>query len=219
MRISDLSRSSGISIPTIKFYLREGLLEPGQRTAPNQATYDERHLRRLRLIRVLQDVGGLSLAAVRDVLDALAVSDAPLHETLAAAHTALRHDPPSSDPALWAARDETDAWLAARGWELAPDSPGRDGLAATLLALRELGWPVAPDVFERYARHADALAADEIAYVAESEDRVAAVEATVIGTVVFERALVALRRLAQEHHSRRQFGGGSGGRGEAPAPP
>jgi hypothetical protein len=38
-------------------------------------------------------------------------------------------------------------------------------------------------------------------------DSSAAVEATVIGTVVFERALVALRRLAQEQHSRRRLGG------------
>ena len=206
MRISDLSRSSGVSIPTIKFYLRERLLEPGRRTAANQATYAEDHLRRLRLIRVLQDVGGLSLAGVRDVLAALRDSGAPLHEALAAAHTALRHDPPSRDPGLADARAETDAWLAARGWDLGPHSSGRDDLAGALLALRQLGWPVGPDVFERYAHHADALAEAEIAYVARAEDREAAVETTVIGTVVFERALVALRRLAQEHHSRRQLG-------------
>lgn len=30
-------------------------------------------------------------------------------------------------------------------------------------------------------------------------------EAVVVGTVVFEAALVALRRLAQEHHSARRF--------------
>ena len=206
MRISELSRSTGVPIPTIKFYLREGLLDPGQRSAPNQAQYDETHLRRLRLIRVLQEVGGLSLASVRDVLGALAVRDAPLHETLAAAHTALRHEAPGREPALAATREETDAWLAALGWDLAPEAAGRDALAATLLALRRLGWPVGPDVFERYARHADDMAAAEIAYVADAPDREAAVEATVIGTVVFERALVALRRLAEEHHSRRLLG-------------
>lgn len=208
MRISELSRLSGIPIPTIKYYLREGLLAPGERTARNQARYDEDHLRRLRLIRVLVDVGGLTLGSVRRVLETLERRDEPLHETLAAAHVALRRDPREPVPALPAAQAETDAWLATLGWELDGDNPARDDLAAALLALREVGWPVGPEVFDRYARHADALAEAEIAFVAGSQNREAAVEATVIGTVVFERALSALRRLAQEHHSRRRLGGG-----------
>lgn len=206
MRISDLSRASGVSIPTIKFYLREGLLPPGLATARNQATYDDAQLRRLRLIRILVEVGGLSLDAVRRVLAALAEPDAPLHETLAAAHTALRRDPPSAGDEVARTRAETDAWLTSLGWNLTGSSPARDDLAAALLALRELGWAVGPEVFARYAEHADALADAELAYVAGQEEPAAAVEATVIGTVVFERALVALRRLAQEHHSRTRFG-------------
>lgn len=205
MRISDLSRLSGVSIPTIKFYLREGLLPAGHRTAPNQATYDDTHLRRLHLVRVLVEVGGMSLQAVRAVLDALAQRDAPLHQVLAAAHTALHGGPAGSEPGLPAARAETDAWLAGLGWDLVPGTPARDDLAGALLALRQLGWSVGPEVFERYAVHADALAEAEIAYIADSRDREAAVETTVIGTVVFERALVALRRLAEEHHSRTRF--------------
>jgi DNA-binding transcriptional MerR regulator len=205
MRISDLSRLSGVSIPTIKFYLREGLLPPGHRTAPNQATYDETHVRRLHLIRVLVEIGDMSLHAVREVLHALGRRDAPLHETLAVAHTALRRGQAGTDPGLPAARAETDAWLNGLGWNLMADTPARDDLAGALLALRQLGWPAGPEVFERYAVHADALAEAEIAYVAASRDREAAVETTVIGTVVFERALVALRRLAEEHHSRTRF--------------
>ncbi|WP_092536417.1 MerR family transcriptional regulator [Amycolatopsis arida] len=62
-------RPSGVSIPTIKFYLREQLLAPGRLEAPNQAHYDREHLHQLRLIRALIDVGGLSVAATGDVLD------------------------------------------------------------------------------------------------------------------------------------------------------
>lgn len=207
MRISELSRSSGVPIPTIKFYLRERLLEPGHHTAPNQASYDGTHVRRLRLIHVLQDVGGMSLAGVRSVLDALARRDVPLHETLSVAHMALAHEPASLGPAFEAARTESDAWLDTLAWEIAPSSSARNDLAAALLALQQLGWTVGPGVFERYAHHADAMAEAEIAYVANAEDQEAAVEATVIGTIVFERALVALRRLAEEHHSRTQLGG------------
>lgn len=206
MRISDLSRESGIPMPTLKFYLREGLLPAGERTARNQATYGAAHLRRLHLIRVLVDVGGLSLQAVRRVLAALEREGAPLHEILAEAHTALRHDSRSDDPLLAPVRAETDAWLKRLGWKLGDATPARDELAAALLALRGLGWEAGPEVFGRYAQHASELAEAEIAYVAEAPRAETAVEATVIGTVVFERALVALRRLAQEHHSRTRFG-------------
>ncbi|MDQ3689989.1 MAG: MerR family transcriptional regulator [Chloroflexota bacterium] len=202
MRISDLSRQSGIPIATIKFYLRERVLPPGTRTAPNQATYGEAHLRRLRLIRVLVETGGLSLAAVRRVVDALGDDGLPLHDVLGIAHRALEKPVPSGDTGLDAVRREVDVWIETRGWQVAPHAPARDALAATLVALRGLGWQVGPRVFDRYAGHMDEIAANELAYVAGMESREAAVEATVIGTVVFERAMVALRRLAQEHHSK-----------------
>src|SRR5439155_716721 len=64
MKMSELSRASGVPIATIKFYLREKLLPAGRATAATQAQYDEKHLARLRLIRALVDVGGLPLAAV-----------------------------------------------------------------------------------------------------------------------------------------------------------
>jgi len=206
MRISDLSRESDVPIPTVKFYLRQGLLPPGQRTARNQATYDERHLRRLHLVRTLAEVGGLSLESIRRVLNALTRPDWPLHEVLAVAHTALRRDEISSDPSLPAARLEIDTWLARRGWNLAPGTPAADDVAGTLVALRRLGWHAGPEIFDRYAEHADAIAEAEIAYVAETNDPESAVEATVIGTVLFGRALASLRLLAQEHHSRKRFG-------------
>ncbi|HET9416682.1 MAG TPA: hypothetical protein VFP30_04000 [Candidatus Limnocylindria bacterium] len=75
-----------------------------------------------------------------------------------------------------------------------------------MAALRGLGGDVGPEVFECYAQHASELAEAEIDCVAEAPRAETAVETTVIGTVVFERALVALRRLAQEHHSRTRFG-------------
>ena len=222
MRISELSRASGVAIPTIKFYLREGLLPPGERSAPNQATYGELHLRRLRLVRILVDIGGMRTAAVRDVLGALAREGTSLHEALAAAHTALHEPGRDPDSGEAAARSETDRWLEARGWNVSESAPGRQELAATLAALRTLGWQVGPEIFERYARAADAVAAEEIEFIADSPDREAAVEATVVGTVLFERALASLRRLAQEHHSAARLAGADSrrasprGRDEAP---
>ena len=69
MRISELSRHSGISISSIKFYIREGVLPAGERSQRNQAQYSEDHLRRLDLIKALREVADLPLDTVRAVLE------------------------------------------------------------------------------------------------------------------------------------------------------
>ena len=74
MRMGQLSSETGVAVATIKYYLREGLLPAGELSPPNQARYDESHVRRLALIRSLLEVGGLSIA---DVGAVLAVIDDP----------------------------------------------------------------------------------------------------------------------------------------------
>src|SRR5699024_12270417 len=68
MRMAELARHSGVSVPTIKYYMRQGLLQPGHRTGVNQAEYGDRHLDRLRLIRALTSVAGLPLSEVEEVV-------------------------------------------------------------------------------------------------------------------------------------------------------
>src|SRR6266542_1752514 len=88
MRIAELSRESGVPVPTIKYYVREGLLPGGRLTSPNQAQYDEAHLHRLKLIRALVDVGELSIAETKDVLASIGSPGLTLHETLGKAQVA-----------------------------------------------------------------------------------------------------------------------------------
>ncbi len=208
MRISALSTATGVPVPTIKYYLREGLLQPGRQTAPNQADYGDAHVHRLRLIRVLIEVGGLGVASVRAVLDAVADAELPVHQLLGVAHQALGpppdHAPPAHDVAE--ARSEVDGFLVARGWAIDAAHPARRALADALVALRRLGRDVEVEVFLPYAEVADRLAARELRTVSPSS-RADAVEAVVVGTVVFEAALMALRRLAQAHHSALRFSG------------
>ncbi len=216
MRISELSRESGVSIPTIKFYLREGLLPPGTPTASNQAQYGDGHVHRLRLVRVLMDVGGLGVAAVRKVLDAIADEALPTHEMLGTVQFALGPVPdagPVPDDVA-RARAEVDRFLAERGWRVSPENPSRRTLADALAALWRLGWQQGAEVFTPYAELAERLAAFEVGTVPDERSRAEAVESVVVGTVVFEAALVALRRLAQAHRSAERFA--AGGKRRAP---
>lgn len=208
MRISELSRTSGVSVPTLKYYLREGLLPPGAPTAVNQAEYSEGHLRRLRLIGILTDIGGLSLRAVGDVLDAIDDDSLTTHQMLGVAHHALGpRDTDDEEPTadVTAARADVDRFLRGRGWRVSPQAPARRSLAQALVTLRRMGSDIDDAVLDRYADVADRLAAQELSRVTGSRSRIAAIESLVVGTVVFEAVLVALRRLAQEHHSARRL--------------
>ena len=73
-----------------------GTARPGHPTSATRATYDDTHVRRLRLVRALVDVGGLSLAAVRDVLAALDDPNRSQRDLLGAAHKPLLAGPAPS---------------------------------------------------------------------------------------------------------------------------
>jgi DNA-binding transcriptional MerR regulator len=69
LKIGDLARRTGVSVPTIHFYLREGLLPAAPRkTSRNMAYYDESYVTRIRLIRRLQNERRLPLRVIRDLL-------------------------------------------------------------------------------------------------------------------------------------------------------
>lgn len=206
--MAELSRSSGVPVPSIKYYIREGLMEPGSATGPNQADYGQDHVHRLRLIRVLRDVGGLTVAATRSVIAAIGDTRLPLHDLLGVAHSALG-PPPDHGPVpddLARARADVDQFLDELDWRVDAGHPARRALADALVALRRLGRDQPAQVFAPYAEIADQLAARELQTVATGS-RQEAVEEVVVGTVVFEAGLIALRRMAQARHSAARFAG------------
>lgn len=211
MRISELSRVTGVPVATIKFYLREGLLPDGRRTSPNQARYDTAHVQRLRLIRALVTVGGLSLAATKNVLLKIDEPSELTLDLLGAAHQAVAPEPPVEvdlEPAIELLR----GW----GWEAcvnAVDSthegPDRtdDALtafAAALTALGDADFEVEPATFDTYADAMMRIARAEIAGI-PVESPTAAIRYVVLGTVLVEPVLLALRRLAQREASTARF--------------
>jgi len=202
VKISQLSRSSGVSIPTLKFYVREGLLPPGIPTARNQADYTEDHLRRVRLIKAMSEVGALPLRSIKAVLVALNDADLPLHELLGVAHRAVGPGTVPTDPdaELLDAYADVDRFLVKLGWTVGPLTPAPWALAQALVTLRRLGRDVTADVFKPYATAAQRIAAGEVAVTTARPSRADAVEQVVVGTVVFGTVLLALRHLAQEHH-------------------
>jgi DNA-binding transcriptional MerR regulator len=204
MRMSELSTRSGVAIPTIKYYLREGLLHQGEQMAATRADYDESHLRRLRLIRALLEVGRLPVAAIKKVVDAVQDESLPVHQLLGTAQYALSPTvEPEPTPEWDTARAQVDALLDRLGWQVTPEAPARNELAQTVIRMRQLG--LAADLTP-YAEAADRLVTEvELDTIPYDGPRDAAVEALVLGTVLYGRAFDALRRLAQESESARRF--------------
>jgi len=92
MRVSELSERSGVPVHTIKYYVREGLLPAGERVAGRLSEYDEEHLRRLRLLRALREVGGVPVSRLQDVV-AVVDSTASVHTMMGATADALAGEP------------------------------------------------------------------------------------------------------------------------------
>lgn len=69
LKISELARRTGVSVGTIRFYIREGLLpRPTMKTSRNMAYYDESFVARIRLVRRLQEERRLPLSMIRAIV-------------------------------------------------------------------------------------------------------------------------------------------------------
>ncbi|MFE7835832.1 MerR family transcriptional regulator [Streptomyces sp. NPDC057474] len=207
MRISELSRSTGVPVPTIKYYVREGLLPPGELTSRNQANYDETHERRLRLIRALLDVGGLKVAAIAEVLGAVDDPARPVHKVLGAAADQLGTALSDDDDAESAAASTAVAELIARrGWHAHGSDPAAGDLVRALAAMERVGHGAFRELLDDYADAAELVARADLDYV---DRRVAVddlVESVVIGTVLGAAVFNAMRRIAHVDASARLFG-------------
>ncbi len=209
MRIAELSRDSGVPVPTIKYYVREGLLPPGELTSRNQAQYDEDHLRRLKLIRALAEVGGLSITAIRDLLAAAGSPATSRHDALGKAQyaTTPRYGYQASDVSRQASERQADELIASRGWQVKPDSPARELLTGVLGALRDLGQDDLLTLAHAYAAPAEQIAAADVAVIQARQGLDSQLEGVIVGTVLGDTLLAALRRLAEEDTSARHPGG------------
>jgi len=202
MKIAELSRRAGVPIPTIKFYIREGMLPRGERTGRNQAAYSEAHVERLGLIGTLQQVG-LSLAAIKQALQAMDSTQDDTGDFMAIAVGALAPPSPARDDV---ADGETEARAEAllrtmarqRDWSIDEECAAWHAAVRACAVVLD-AWPSAftePDL-ERYAAVAEQMAAFELPETWNpAASRAEALKYVVLGTVLFEPLILALRRLA-----------------------
>lgn len=201
MWMAELSSRSGVPIATVKYYLREGLLPPGESTGATRAAYSDEHVRRLRLVRALSDVGGLRLADVRRVLAAVDDEDTTLHDVLGVAQAALS---PVGPAPTRRSVDRVAALVRRRRWRVAPDGANAAALARALDAMDDVDDGLPDEALDGYAGVVADLAAVEVPTI-DASSAETAVRQTVVRTVLVEPVLLALRRMAHEDVSGRRF--------------
>ncbi|MHA2789738.1 MerR family transcriptional regulator [Corynebacterium sp. S7] len=200
MKISELSQASGTPMPTIKYYIREGLLGGGERVNETRTEYSDAHVHRLRLIRALVDVGKLPISSVQAVLGALDDPALPLGETFDIAQHVLVSPgiAEGQEPSL-ASLGRVEAVAVRMGWSNADTNVGRIIVARTLDTFERLGFFVDDEYLDAYARAANEEAAADLGALASIEDRTARTELMVTGTVLGDTLAAGLRRIAQAH--------------------
>lgn len=68
MKVKDIAQAAGVNPDTVRFYTREGLLNPTRNPDNNYQQYDADDLRRLRFARKARQLG-FSLPEIRSILD------------------------------------------------------------------------------------------------------------------------------------------------------
>jgi DNA-binding transcriptional MerR regulator len=172
--------------------------------------YGEEHERRLRLIRGLITVAGLPVATVREVLDAVTSPDRPVHKILGIAQKSITPagadlDPPPAERA--AAERRVAELIERRGWRARPQDPAAQTLIDTLAVMNALGHDGFPAGLDRYAEASERIGDVDVAALGGDRSAEELAEKVVVGTLLGDTALAALRRLAQQHASARRYGG------------
>ncbi|WP_191564040.1 MerR family transcriptional regulator [Janibacter melonis] len=219
MKISELASATDVGVPTLKYYLREGVLHAGEVRSRTQASYDDSHVERVRLVRALTGVGGLSIAAVRRVLDVIEAPDVGPTDVMAAAAASLYEPELEPEPEVPEVRpsprgatgeprrgaqrgaSKVDGSAARElvddlGWHIYPDDPALAALDEAWSACSDAGIGLDADRMRRYAASMHGVAETDVSSV--PDDPAGAVRQVVLGTVLVDPVLLSLRRLAQQ---------------------
>ncbi|MEV5613804.1 MerR family transcriptional regulator [Streptomyces sp. NPDC052225] len=194
--LSELSERAGIPERMLRFYVRMELL-------PDLPAYDESHVRRVAFVRALLDVGGLSHAAIRQLLRRVDTSEPTFGELLGAVQYALPARGSTAQDQEWErARGRAEEFAAQRQWRVGADNPAWQTLTQVLVACEWLRQHDLLDLLGAYADALERLVAVEVELLRRKGDPETAATSMVSGTVLGDIALCALRRLLHEHFSR-----------------
>lgn len=203
MRVSELVARSGVPLATVKYYLREGLLMPGEATSATQARYSDEHLDRLALIKALSNAG-LAIPRIRTILHLIEEPTGTRFELLGDVISQL---PPYLPESQDEAPDEfprAKRVLEQLGQIYEPGFVAVAQLEQALEAAESAGIPMTAERLAAYGEHVRGIADVDIRLMPEGS-AADQVKYVVLGTILFEPIIAALRRLAHQDFTAQSF--------------
>jgi DNA-binding transcriptional MerR regulator len=79
LTIGDLSRRTGVKVPTIRYYEQMGLMAPAERSEGNQRRYSREERVRLSFIKHARELG-LTIESIRELLELSAHPERPCEQ-------------------------------------------------------------------------------------------------------------------------------------------
>lgn len=203
MQLHELSQRSGVAPASIKYYLREGLLPPGEAVHATRAEYSASHLERLELIQALRRIVGLNIGQIRGLVK-MADDGVPRLDLLAAVQRVVLDLGNYTTAIGGEAAEATAAVVRLRGW---PDSPSdaRNALTAHLELMAGLKIAVSATVLEAYSKAMDDVAGIDIAATTAPESTDRLILTAAVGMHMHSQLLLKLLALAQASHAIRRY--------------
>lgn len=203
MQLHELSQRSGVTPASIKYYLREGLLPPGEAVHATRAEYSASHLERLELIQALRRIVGLNIGQISGLVK-MADDGGPRLDLLAAVQRVVLDLGNYTTAIGGEAAEATAAVVRLRGW---PDSPSdaRNALTAHLELMAGLKIPVSATVLEAYSKAMDDVAGIDIAATTAPESTDRLILTAAVGMHMHSQLLLKLLALAQASHAIRRY--------------
>lgn len=219
MKLSTLAAAADVSAASIKYYIHEGLLPPGQKKNATTAVYDETHLHRLALIRWLREELATPIADIAELTRAIDDDSLPTIELMGVCQElALRGNsglpasaqrPPGSPP--FALRtsgtqptedspapdryDELVSEVIDRlGWT-DEESAARNALARVVALADEGGYPVTVESVVAQCRAIVPLAQTHVRPISVEHSRDKVCLSVIRGITVSNRQLIAASAL------------------------
>ncbi|UWF77665.1 MULTISPECIES: MerR family transcriptional regulator [Microbacterium] len=193
MRLSDLSRVTGASIASLKFWMREGILPPGELRNQTTAVYGRKHLHRVALIQTLRAEFDASIDRIRALtalIDDPAVSPLEVMENCQLLATGLAVG--DADPTF----AEQIRTVAERvGWGGA-DSAAARALAVALEGSARVGYAYTDEDLVRYARMLEPIAVDDIDSIHPEGTLDEVARNLLVAAAAQNRVLVAMNQMA-----------------------
>lgn len=215
MLLAELAEVSGVSVASIKFYRREGLLPAGARLTATRQDYGTAHLERLELIQVLREVAGAPIARIAHLTAILDDPEQPLLSALGAAQLislGLPAEEPDTAVAGLPEHPSIAPLLSHLGWPDVHTAP-RSALDTLLRSLEGWGMPTDDEVLRRFAEPVAEIARADVASIRDlrgelpdgpdgspvSDD--VQVMRAVAGAIAFDRLIQLLRALGHTSYS------------------